>query len=225
MAQAGPRKYPDSMCASYGLGGGRGPLPLDLKPLDERDNQVLLHEWMQQRDGVAKITGKNARNLNPIIRADGDGRTLELAWWWLWLDSSGPVKYSAFNSRDDKLLRSWRKPFQQRALIPATWYIEKGQRFELDGDTFGIAALTSTVQVDGEELVTYSMVTRQAVGQAATVHDRMPLALPRGMHDEWLDPDRPGDQILVDKALFASEQISRELTIAAPKAADDDKLF
>lgn len=206
------------MCASTGLGGGDGrALPYDLPPMDERDNQLLINQWIQERGGIAKITGRNALNLNPIIRTSTDGdRELLLAWWWIWLDNTGPVKFSAFNSRDDKLMRSWKKPFQARALIPATWYVEKKGRFHLpDNEVFGIAALTNTVtRDDGTELTTYSMVTREAVGEAAEYWPRMPLALPRDMHDEWLDPARAGDADLVTEVQHGSDEISRELTAA-----------
>ncbi len=206
------------MCASYGLGGDGKiiPLPGGLEPMSEQGSLSLLDEWMQQRGGGAKITGKNALNLNPIIRASEGGRELLLAWWWLWLDGSGPVKFSAFNSRDDRLLRSWKRPFQHRALLPATWYIEKKGRFTLPGEEiFGIAAVTSTVtRDDGSELVSYSMVTRDAPAgsEAAEYWGRMPLVLPREMHDEWLDPERPGDAELVAEVQHASEEISRAMT-------------
>ena len=200
------------MCASYGLGGS---LPLDLEPLSEPGNAALVDDWLQQRSGNAKITGKNARNLNPVITADASGeRQVQLAWWWLWLDASGPVKFSAFNSRDDRLLRSWKRPFQHRAILPATWYVEKQGRFHLpDDEAFGIAALTSTVTLeDGSKLISYSMVTRDAVGEAADFWPRMPLVLPRDMHGEWLDPQRPGDAALVSEVQHASDEISRALT-------------
>jgi len=126
------------------------------------------------------------------------------------------VKYAAFNSRDDKLMRSWKNQFQQRALLPASWYVEKKGRFVLPGgEQFGIAAVTSTVKLDdGSELVTYSMVTRDAPAgsEAADYWPRMPLVLPRDMHDTWLDPGRAGDEALVAEVQHASDEISRALT-------------
>lgn len=205
------------MCASYGLDGGEDKqLPFDLPPMSEQANQLLLEDWMMQRGGSARVTGKNALNLNPIIRASDAGREMLLAWWWIWLDSSGPVKFSAFNSRDDRLLRSWKKPFQNRALLPATWYVEKKGRFHLpDNETFGIAALTNTITLeDGSPLTTYSMVTRDAVGEAADYWPRMPLVLPKDLHDEWLNPRRPGDESLVTEVQNGSDEISRAITTA-----------
>lgn len=233
------------MCASYGIGGrfGGGTLPFDLPPLSEPHNVARLNEWAAARGGNARITGRKAVNLNPIIHAfsssagagsrtaAGD-RELAFAWWWLWLDGSGPVKFSAFNSRADRLLRSWRTPFQRRALLPATWFVEKGERFGLpDNELFAIAAITSSVvpdgpvvgePADGDALLTYSMVTRGAVGAVSAVHDRMPLVLPCSMHDEWLDPERPGDEELVSRVRLVSEEISQALTAVAGAGAGAD---
>lgn len=203
------------MCASYGLGGGPDTQHDWIDPMDTATGRATIDRWIAERHGKAAITGRKALNLNPVIRANMSGeRSIDLAWWWIWRDGSGPVKYSAFNSRDDKLLRSWSGPFQHRAILPANWYVEKGVRFSLpDDELFGIAALTSTVTnaATGEELVTYSMVTRNAVGAAADTWDRMPLVLPREMHDEWLSPARKGEQSLVAEAQFASQGISEAL--------------
>ncbi len=218
------------MCATYGLGGGLPgeTMPDGLDVLDEADRQVLLRDWMLKHSGQAKITGKNARNLNPVIRVDSGANTavstserqLELGWWSIWLDGSGPVRFTSFNARDDKLMRSWRRPFQQRGLLPATWYIEGKKRWALpDDQLFAIAAITSTVMDDatGEPRLSYSMVTRSGVGEASSVisqrgDSRMPLVLPVEMHDEWLDPERPGDAKLMAEVQLASDEISRAMT-------------
>lgn len=212
------------MCASYGLGGKGIPIPTDLEPMSEPAPLAMLEQWMAERSGSAKITGSKAINLNPIIRETSEGRELLMAWWWIWLDSRGPAKFSAFNSRDDKLMHSWKRPFQTRALLPATWYVEKKGRFHLPGEeTFGIAALTNTVtREDGSELVTYSMVTRDAPtgSEAADYWHRMPLVLPRELHDDWLDSERAGDAELVTQVRHGSEEISWAMTAggARPRA-------
>lgn len=214
------------MCASYGLGGGpydRDGASFGLDPLDTREGRAALDKWMADREGRAAITGKNARNFNPLIMAPAGERELQFGWWWLWLSGVGPARFDAFNSRDDKLMRSWRTPFQHRALLPASWYVEKKVRFTLPGEpVFAIAAITSTVieEATGEPLLTYSMVTRDAVGEAKGTHPRMPLVLPPEMHDEWLDPERPGDAELVGEIQHASEEISAAMTAGA-----DSKLF
>lgn len=203
------------MCASYGLeAGDRDGFPHDLPPLDERDNAVRLAQWVREYNGRANITGRNMRNLNPVITAPDGARRLEFGWWWLHIGGV-PARFSAFNARDDRLMTSWRGAFQSRGLLPATWYVERGSRFGLPGGRlFAMAAITTRVpQDDGGELVTYSLVTRDAVAQARTVHDRMPLILPRELHDTWLDPERPGDDALVAAVVSASEELSREARV------------
>lgn len=208
------------MCASYGL----DPLSTyGLEPLDERETRNVLERWIEQRGGNAKITGKKARNLNPLITAPDAERRLDLAWWWIHLGNK-PAEFSAFNARDDKLLSSrvWKGPFKShRALAPANWYIEKGKHFALpDGETFGIASITTTAQAEDGDMLTYALVTRDAVDEAATVHPRMPLILPRDLHDDWLNPDIPGDGDLLAEALSASEELSRSVRIVQPGSSD-----
>ena len=216
------------MCAEYGLdgierieparersGSGSSVRFRPIAPLDEERDRELLNGWYREQRGRARITGRLARNLNPVVVAPSGRRELRLGWWWL--HSGGvPAGYSAFNSRDDRLLHSWCEPFQRRALLPASWYVEKGRRFALPhGEHFGIAAITTPVrQPDGAELLSYSMVTRAAVGGAAAVHHRMPLVLPAELHDEWLDAARPGDAGLVSRAILASTAISGEFGVA-----------
>lgn len=62
-------------------------------------------------------------------------------------------------------------------------------------------------------MLTYALVTRDAVEQAATVHPRMPLVLPRELHDDWLDPSLAGDGELLAEVIMASEELSREMVI------------
>lgn len=215
------------MCASTGLKHGGFGVGIDGKPfspLDEREIAEEISTWWDSNNGQMKITGKNARNLNPIIRAASGGRELTFAWWWIWPTSAGPAKYSAFNARDDNLTgRAWSKPFQHRALIPASWYVEKGVRFaHPTGETLGIAAITNTVtDVDGSDLVTYSMVTREAVGEASGTWNRMPLVLPPDAHDAWLDPERAGTREFADESVARSEELSRSLI----SVSDTDMLF
>ena len=82
-----------------------------------------------------------------------------------------------------------------------------------------MAAVTAPGRLPtGDAVASYALVTRDAVGGAADVHDRMPLVLPRDFHDEWLAPDRAGDAELVATALRLSEEISREFSAGADGA-------
>lgn len=229
--------YSVPMCASTGLRHGGIAIGIDgqpFTPLDDRPIAAEISKWWDRHNGHMSITGSRARNLNPIIMQHDSERSLEFAWWWIWLDPSGPVKFSAFNARDDKLMRSWRRPFQQRALVPASWWVEKGVIFEhVSHETMGLAAIANTVQFDdGSALTSYALVTRDAVGEARTANDRMPLVLPPVRHDEWLDPGRPGDAGLAEQLTAWSEEVSLEMVPVGkvekktrPKPAAESTLF
>lgn len=197
--------------------------------MDEREGRQLIRDWMQRWGGIARITGRNARNLNPLIRVVDGERRLELAWWWLHVNGA-PAEFSAFNARDDALTRAWAGPFaHRRAILPMSWYVEKKVRFQLPtAEIFGVAAIT-TVSADGRgaPLTSYAMVTRDAVGAAQRTHPRMPLILPRDMHDTWLDPERAGDADLVAQATLASDERAHAVTSAGtgPPTLGADTLF
>ncbi len=216
------------MCATYGLEpADEYQLACLNAAIADAKSQEALERWQAQRHGTAKITGAKAVNLNPLVTAtaskpaDDDSRSLSyqfhLAWWWLHLGGE-PAPFSAFNARDDKLLssRAWRGPFRNhRAIAPASWYIEKGRRFALpSGEDFGIATITApSAAPDGSEMLSYALVTRDAVAEAASVHPRMPLILPQELHEDWLDPSLAGDGDLLAEALTASEQLSHEIQL------------
>ena len=206
------------MCASYGLGGGEGmELPAGLPQLDDREDYTRLAAWVSEYDGQARIAGRRALNYNPVILQRDSRLRLDLGWWSLWIAGRLRKEYSTFNARDDKLMTSpwWRAPFAStRALLPATWYVEKGKRFELAGEPFTIAALYNVADIDGVARITYTMVTRAAVAEASTVHPRMPLVVPESMRESWLDQQQAGDAGLLSATIASSEAPSAAMAIA-----------
>jgi putative SOS response-associated peptidase YedK len=229
------------MCASYGLQITAEDAHYAFHTLDERASTEPLQEWLAEfLEQPVKPTGVHARNLNPIVRerrreVEGpDGttteearRTIDLAWWKLWVGGQ-PAKFPAINARVEGLVGSgaWGGPLKsRRALVPATEYHEKGQRFRLgagsgaDGDRaqglFAFAGLYNVTKTgDGDWMVSYAIVTRPAAAHIAGIHDRMPLILPPDQYDEWLDPSRLGDQELLDEMLVASRPLSDGLTVS-----------
>ncbi len=58
-----------------------------------------------------------------------------------------------------------------------------------DGRPFAMAGLWARNEhLEQAPLETFCIVTTEANNACATVHERMPLILPRGHHGEWLDP-------------------------------------
>ena len=67
-----------------------------------------------------------------------------------------------------------------------------------DGAPFGFAGLWTGRRdpETGEDLRTCTIITTSANPLVAHVHDRMPVILPRGVEDEWLDRDVPVEAAL-----------------------------
>lgn len=222
------------MCASYGLQIDAEDALEAFDTLDERESTAALEAWLaEQGERVVKPTGTHALNLNPIVRerARGDERprTIDLAWWKLWVGGQ-PAKFPAINARVEKLLTSgaWKSPtLSRRALVPVTEYFEKGRAFRLAADDAaspgprplfalaGIWNVTKTTAVTGSEdwIVSYAIVTREAAPEVRGIHDRMPLIVIPELYDRWLDPELPADEALLDEVRAASDGPSARLEV------------
>ncbi|WP_102194207.1 SOS response-associated peptidase family protein [Microbacterium aurantiacum] len=217
------------MCASYGL----DPRFTDAELISAVDEEILdgLRAWARENAGeTLRPTGKNLRNLNPVI-IDADGETaVEPAWWGFLIDGA-PSRFPSINTRSERLQE---RPgsLRSRAIVPATgWYeMKKPERvwheFGLDGGgLFGMAAVTQRGRTaDGEWFTCYSIVMRPAPAHLAGVHDRMPVLIPTPFARDWLRAQ--GDRELIDAALLAAASLD-ERVIAVPRADDKgtDRLF
>src|SRR5690606_11942065 len=170
--------YPVCMCASYGL----DPRFTDSELLAEADADVLegLKTWAERNAGeTVRPTGKNLRNLNPLVVPDGDGAGVESAWWGFLINGE-PAKFPSINTRSERL-QDRPTGLRSRALVPATgWFeLKKPERvwheFALgSGAVFGMAAVTQRGRTsDGDWFICYSVVMRPAPPHLAGIHDRV----------------------------------------------------
>jgi putative SOS response-associated peptidase YedK len=110
----------------------------------------------------------------------------------------------AINARSESIHEkpTFRNAFRSsRCLIPATGYYEWAtslgkfppkQPFyisRIDHRPLSIAGIWSTWRSDsGQEIQSAAIITREAVGELATIHSRMPVFMPTERWNEWLDP-------------------------------------
>lgn len=126
-------------------------------------------------------------------------------------------------------LPSFRRAFRaHRCVVPATGYYEwksvAGRRTKqpvwihpTDGGILALAGITeSWCSADGENIDSFAILTTEARGAIATIHDRMPLQLFEGDVDRWL---HPGD--LVPSAL--SEFVRRSSRVEHLSATEVDR--
>ncbi len=171
---------------------------------------------------ILRPTGKNLRNLNPIVTTPS---TLEFGWWG-YLVNGTPASFASINTRSERL-DSAKRSLPGRAIVPVSFWREMAKPSRVwhhftapDGGLLGLAAVTRPGRTaDGVEYTCYSIVMQPAVGHLEHIHDRMPLLINPGFAEEWLTtPDAGGE--LIDAAISAAVPIN-ELIRVAP--ADGEK--
>lgn len=218
------------MCASYGL----DPRFDDREYRDVVDAAVLeeLRSWAQGNDGeILRPTGKNLRNLNPIV-------TGLSAWqpaWWGYLVNGAPASFASINTRSERLAAT-KGALPDRAIVPVSFWREMAkpsriwQHFRAPDDgLLSLAAVTRPGRTaDGTDYICYSIVMQPAAPHLEHVHDRMPLLINPGFAEEWLTASNARGG-LIDAAIAAAKPIGERVSVA-PEAdetaqADTERLF
>ena len=135
-------------------------------------------------------------------------------------EGKGPLM---INARADKVTSSpaFRSSAKsKRCLIPMDGYYEwrvnsdgAGEKsrktpffmYREDGEPLFMAGLWSVWrgpkdQKDAAPLLSCTIITTDAPGELAEIHDRMPLVVPEHDWDRWLNPDAPVDEELLTRA-------------------------
>jgi putative SOS response-associated peptidase YedK len=155
-----------------------------------------------------------------IIRDNQQGRILDSASWGLiapWHKNFIEARNSqshAINARSESIHEkpTFRQAFRTtRCLIPATGYYEWAtslgkyppkQPFYIcsaaENTSLSIAGIWSTWKNEsGKEIQSAAIITREAVGELATIHSRMPVFMPSDRWDTWLDPQNREIETLI----------------------------
>lgn len=135
-----------------------------------------------------------------------DRRTAQYLRWGLipsWVDDPEDFEPDLINARMETAAEknSFRKPFhRQRCVVPARGFYEwkptgEGKQpywiHPEDDPLFGFAGLWDVwTDEDGEDLRSFTILTRDASEDLEELHDRMPVILNPDTYDAWLDPDR-----------------------------------
>lgn len=163
-------------------------------------------------------------------------RMLRAARWSLVPPFAKELKlpYPTFNARSETAAEkpSFRASVKsRRCIIPASGYYEwhtegrtKTPFYVHPGDDGAIAFAglyswfrdPSRPEDDPERWVlTATMLTRDSAGfgPLSRLHPRVPVMLPLGVRDHWLDPSITGDQGLVDAMVDASGEVISQLAL------------
>ena len=176
------------MCGRYSL-----ETPLD-------GLQAWLEPWLQDGDR-GWLAHYAPRQLilpgEPVLalrREQGHSRTAHMLWGLLpgWVKDPlhGP---RLINARAETLAdkASFRGPWRHhRCLLPADGFFEKGQKLlPQAAELFWLAGLWDRwIGPDGSEVETCCVITTRPNALVSPLHDRMPVIIPAGLEEVWLEP-------------------------------------
>jgi putative SOS response-associated peptidase YedK len=144
------------------------------------------------------------------VLSEGGERRLELLRWGLippWADDP-QIGSRMINARSETAPEkpSFRRAFRERrCLIPADGFYEwkrmngSKQPYYIhmkEGRPFAFAGLWESWKDNGgPEIRSCAILTTKPNALAGEIHDRMPVILPAGSYDAWLDPDAERDEL------------------------------
>lgn len=130
-------------------------------------------------------------NTVPVLSPAGEMKAMR--WGFPKFDGKGEIINARSETATEKNM--FKKPMAEgRCLIPASWYYEwekqgakkiKYSLFSSDNQPLWLAGLSRLDYKTGESL--FVILTRSAWSGISFIHDRMPVILPKGKHDEWLN--------------------------------------
>lgn len=140
----------------------------------------------------------------PIVKpARGGGREIAMARWGLvpfYMKAIPKVPHINARAETVDSTGLFREAFAaRRCLIPATGFYEwerrdggkQPYRFRLKShQPFAFAGLWEYVKIDGQGLLSTTIIVTSANELVGRIHDRMPVILGAGDHGAWLDPER-----------------------------------
>ncbi|ATG51599.1 DUF159 family protein [Brachybacterium vulturis] len=236
------------MCGRFAFFQEIDPLVDDLGAVDLTDPQLRSRWNIPPTAPIHVVTESIDEDTGEVLRA------LRIARWGLLPPFAKEASFSSrtFNARRETLAEkpSFRGSLgRYRAIVPMDGYYEwvrdgAGKRKQpffiapADGTPLYMAALVSwwkgpgghegpAASEDGRFLLSATIITRQATGDLAEIHDRTPVMLRRDQLDPWLDTamdDRHAAQawILEDTHLLEDATLAvREADPAVGKVGND----
>lgn len=125
-----------------------------------------------------------------------------------WAKADAIKKFrGTFNARGETIqtTASFREPFRRRrCLVPADSFVEfpaiEGKKTahriaRADGAPLMFAGVWDRWRADGEELMSFAIVTTEPHAELMWIHNRIPVVLEPPAAERWMDPDAPADEL------------------------------
>ncbi len=170
-----------------------------------------------------------------VVRSD-DGLRLGALRWGLvphWADDPG-IGSRMINARSETVdtKPAFRDPFHRRRCWVLAdgfyeWRNDDGGKtpfhFHLpDRAPFAFAGLWDRWRGDDDEIVSCTILTTEPSDEVRPIHDRMPVILPAGVRDRWLDPDADAADLKVLLRPFPGRLEHHPVSRRVNRPANDD---
>lgn len=221
------------MCGRFAVTTDPARLAAEIDAVDETGGAAATPNY-----NVAPTTGIAA-----VVEEDATRRIRLMRWGLLppWV-KAGPdglpqTRTPLINARAETVTSSpaFRSAARhRRCLVPMDGYYEwqpnpeRGRKTPFyfsrpDGSPLLVAGLWSVWRPEraADPVVTCTLITTEAVGGFAEVHDRMPLVLGEADWRRWLDPDRPAPDDLLAAPPDAAALSMREVSTLVNKVANN----
>ncbi|PPK69846.1 SOS response-associated peptidase [Actinokineospora auranticolor] len=196
------------MCGRYASAKDPATLAAEFDAVDAMGDQAPDLDYnVAPTKNVVAVVQRHPRAEDGTVDDSTTERTLRVMKWGLvpaWSkDASGGARMINARSESAAEKPAFKKSLaQRRCLIPADgWYEWRRDRSAKqpfytttrDGSSLAMAGLWTTWRDKTDPaapvLITCAVLTTDAVGPIAEIHDRMPLLLGRDAWPGWLDPD------------------------------------
>lgn len=163
--------------------------------VEKDDPEIMRIVFSASNDAEPKTGEVYPSDTVAVISPSGEPTTMR--WGFSRYDGKGEIINARSETAAEKNMFR-RALMEERCLVPASWYFEwekrggKKIKYALearDSAVTWLAGLARTDAITGER--SFVILTRPVWGGIAFIHDRMPVILPRELHDEWLNGHEP----------------------------------
>ncbi|TNC22767.1 SOS response-associated peptidase [Amycolatopsis alkalitolerans] len=195
------------MCGRYASTKNPADLVKEFDAVDETDGKARDADYnVAPTKNVVTVVQRHPRDAEGIVLDDEPAvRSLRVMRWGLvpfWAKDPS-VGNRMINTRAETATGKpafKRALAKRRCLVPADGWYEwrktdgKKEPFFMTGEDLAFAGIWESWrdknEPDAEPLITFSIITTDAIGRLTDIHDRMPLLMAKDSWANWLDPDR-----------------------------------
>ncbi|SFK49226.1 Putative SOS response-associated peptidase YedK [Amycolatopsis sacchari] len=195
------------MCGRYAATKNPADLVKEFDAVDETDGRAREADYnIAPTKNVVTVVQRHPRDADGhVLEEEPAVRSLRVMRWGLvpfWAKDPS-VGNRMINTRAETATEkpAFRKALaKRRCLVPADgWYEwrktgKKKEPFFMTGEDLAFAGIWESWRDpkddNADPLITFSIITTDAIGRLTDIHDRMPLLMPKDRWATWLDPDR-----------------------------------